>query len=58
MINIIHLVRDHWGVALFPIGFMVGWYFDNRNDEKLAIFRNKSKLFQRELKPDEDTVWK
>ncbi|XP_070609230.1 NADH dehydrogenase [ubiquinone] 1 beta subcomplex subunit 1 [Erythrolamprus reginae] len=56
--NIIHLVRDHWPLTLCPIGFLVGWYFDRKNDEKLALFRNRSKLYQRELKPGEDTTWK
>uniref|UniRef100_A0A8C5S9Z1 NADH dehydrogenase [ubiquinone] 1 beta subcomplex subunit 1 n=1 Tax=Laticauda laticaudata TaxID=8630 RepID=A0A8C5S9Z1_LATLA len=45
--NIILLVRDHWPLALCPLGFLVGWYFDKQHDEKLAIFRNKSKLYQR-----------
>ncbi|ETE64346.1 NADH dehydrogenase [ubiquinone] 1 beta subcomplex subunit 1, partial [Ophiophagus hannah] len=56
--NIIHLVRDHWPLALCPLGFLVGWYFDKQHDEKLATFRNKSKLYQRELKPGEDAIWK
>uniref|UniRef100_A0A7N5JG43 NADH dehydrogenase [ubiquinone] 1 beta subcomplex subunit 1 n=1 Tax=Ailuropoda melanoleuca TaxID=9646 RepID=A0A7N5JG43_AILME len=56
--NIIHLVRDHWPLTLCPIGFLVGWYFDKKHDEKLAIFRNKSKLYQRELRPGEDSIWK
>ncbi|XP_039202910.1 NADH dehydrogenase [ubiquinone] 1 beta subcomplex subunit 1 isoform X1 [Crotalus tigris] len=56
--NVIHLVRDHWPLALCPLGFLVGWYFDKKNDEKMAIFRNKSKLYQRELKPGEDAIWK
>ncbi|XP_058024605.1 NADH dehydrogenase [ubiquinone] 1 beta subcomplex subunit 1 [Ahaetulla prasina] len=55
---IIQLVRDLWPLTLCPLGFLVGWYFDKKNDEKLAIFRNKSKLYQRELKPGEDAIWK
>lgn len=47
MVNIIKIVRDFWPVTLVPIGFMVGWYFDVRYDEKMSGFRNKSKLYQR-----------
>ncbi|KAJ7345115.1 hypothetical protein JRQ81_001065 [Phrynocephalus forsythii] len=58
MANILQLVRDHWAVSLVPLGFLVGWYFDRRNDEKLALYRNKSKLFERPLKPGEDVTWR
>ncbi|XP_015282710.1 PREDICTED: NADH dehydrogenase [ubiquinone] 1 beta subcomplex subunit 1 [Gekko japonicus] len=58
MVNVIHFVREWWPVTLVPIGFMVGWYFDRKNDEKLTTFRNKSKLFQRELKPGEEVTWR
>lgn len=47
MVNIIQLVREHWVVALVPLGIVVGTYLDRKNDEKLTLFRNKSKLFQR-----------
>nr|XP_060612561.1 NADH dehydrogenase [ubiquinone] 1 beta subcomplex subunit 1 [Anolis sagrei ordinatus] len=58
MVNILQLVRDHWALTLVPIGFVVGCYFDRRNDEKLSFFRNKSKLYHRELKPGEEVTWK
>ncbi|XP_032998413.1 NADH dehydrogenase [ubiquinone] 1 beta subcomplex subunit 1-like [Lacerta agilis] len=58
MVNILHLVRGHWAVTLVPIGFVLGCYLDRRNDEKMALFRNKSKLFQRELKPGEEVTWR
>ncbi|XP_032996817.1 NADH dehydrogenase [ubiquinone] 1 beta subcomplex subunit 1 isoform X1 [Lacerta agilis] len=58
MVNILHLVRDHWAITLVPIGFVLGCYLDRRNDEKMALFRNKSKLFQRELKPGEEVTWR
>ncbi|XP_044293033.1 NADH dehydrogenase [ubiquinone] 1 beta subcomplex subunit 1 [Varanus komodoensis] len=57
MVNIIQLVRDHWPMTLVPLGFVLGIYFDRVNDEKLALFKNKSKLYQRELKPGEE-AWK
>ncbi|XP_060117858.1 NADH dehydrogenase [ubiquinone] 1 beta subcomplex subunit 1 [Heteronotia binoei] len=58
MVNIMQYVRECWAMTLVPLGFMVGWYFDKREDEKLSAFRNKSKLFQRELKPGEEVTWK
>ncbi|XP_066484647.1 NADH dehydrogenase [ubiquinone] 1 beta subcomplex subunit 1 [Tiliqua scincoides] len=58
MVNFIHLVREHWVLALVPLGIVAGCYFDRKNDEKLTQFRNKSKLFQRELKPGEEVTWK
>lgn len=58
MVNIIQLVRDHWVWTLVPIGIVVGCYFDRKNDEKLTLYRNKSKLFQRELKEGEEVTWK
>ncbi|XP_028363571.1 NADH dehydrogenase [ubiquinone] 1 beta subcomplex subunit 1 isoform X1 [Phyllostomus discolor] len=56
--NLIQLVRDHWVHVLVPMGFAVGWYLDRRNEEKLTGFRNKSLLFKRELRPDEEVTWK
>ncbi|XP_053232571.1 NADH dehydrogenase [ubiquinone] 1 beta subcomplex subunit 1 isoform X1 [Podarcis raffonei] len=58
MVNILHLVREHWALSLVPIGFVLGCYLDRKNDEKMALFRNKSKLFQRELKPGEEVTWR
>ncbi|KAI5162533.1 Nadh Dehydrogenase [Ubiquinone] 1 Beta Subcomplex Subunit 1 [Manis pentadactyla] len=29
-----------------------------KNDEKLTAFRNKSVLFKRELRPNEEVTWK
>uniref|UniRef100_A0A670HK41 NADH dehydrogenase [ubiquinone] 1 beta subcomplex subunit 1 n=1 Tax=Podarcis muralis TaxID=64176 RepID=A0A670HK41_PODMU len=57
MVNILHLVRDHWAVTLVPIGLVLGCYFDRKKDEKMSLFGNKSKLFQRELKPEKKR-WK
>ncbi|XP_048341181.1 NADH dehydrogenase [ubiquinone] 1 beta subcomplex subunit 1 [Sphaerodactylus townsendi] len=58
MVNVLNFIREYWGYSLVPLGFVVGWYFDKREDEKLSAFRNKSKLFQRELKPGEEVTWK
>ncbi|XP_037541500.1 NADH dehydrogenase [ubiquinone] 1 beta subcomplex subunit 1-like isoform X2 [Nematolebias whitei] len=48
----------HWSFVLVPMGFVIGWYLDNREDENMTIFRNKSTLYKRELKPGETETWK
>lgn len=58
MMNVIQIVRDHWVHILVPMGFVLGCYLDRRNDEKLTAFRNKSLLFKRELRPNEEVTWK
>ncbi|XP_053330714.1 NADH dehydrogenase [ubiquinone] 1 beta subcomplex subunit 1 [Spea bombifrons] len=58
MVNIVGLVRDHWVNVFLPIGFAIGWYLDRRNNEKLSTFRNKSMLYKRELKPNEEVTWR
>ncbi|XP_055461074.1 NADH dehydrogenase [ubiquinone] 1 beta subcomplex subunit 1-like [Psammomys obesus] len=56
--NLFQLVRDHWVHILVPSGFIFGCYLDRRDDEKLTAFRNKSMLFQRELRSNEEVIWK
>eukprot|EP00071_Canis_lupus_P042799 XP_022276356.1 NADH dehydrogenase [ubiquinone] 1 beta subcomplex subunit 1 [Canis lupus familiaris] len=56
--NVIQIVRDHWVHILVPMGFVLGCYLDRKNDEKLTAFRNKSLLFRRELRPNEEVTWK
>ncbi|XP_077179639.1 NADH dehydrogenase [ubiquinone] 1 beta subcomplex subunit 1 [Paroedura picta] len=58
MVNIISFVKEYWTFTFLPFGFIVGCYLDRRSDAKLTAFRNKSKLFQRELKPGEEVTWK
>ncbi|XP_030175679.1 NADH dehydrogenase [ubiquinone] 1 beta subcomplex subunit 1 isoform X1 [Lynx canadensis] len=58
MMNVIQIVRDHWVHILVPVGFVLGCYLDKKNDEKLTAFRNKSLLFKRELRPNEEVTWK
>lgn len=58
MMNLLQVVRDHWIHVLVPVGFVFGYYLDRKNDEKLAAFRNKSLLYKRELKPNEEVTWK
>ncbi|KAM9840002.1 NADH dehydrogenase [ubiquinone] 1 beta subcomplex subunit 1 [Aulostomus maculatus] len=54
----VSLVRDHWVHILVPMGFVIGWYMDKQQDQKLTAFRNKSALYSRELKPGEEFTWK
>uniref|UniRef100_UPI001659F639 NADH dehydrogenase [ubiquinone] 1 beta subcomplex subunit 1-like n=1 Tax=Halichoerus grypus TaxID=9711 RepID=UPI001659F639 len=56
--NVIQIVCDHWVHILVPMGFVLGCYLDGKNDEKLTAFRNKSLLFKRELRPNEEVTWK
>ncbi|TMS12201.1 NADH dehydrogenase [ubiquinone] 1 beta subcomplex subunit 1 [Larimichthys crocea] len=58
MVNFVALAREHWVNILVPMGFVIGWYFDRQQDQKLTAFRNKSALFSRELKPGEEVTWK
>ncbi|XP_052515951.1 NADH dehydrogenase [ubiquinone] 1 beta subcomplex subunit 1 [Budorcas taxicolor] len=58
MMNLLQVVRDHWIHVLVPVGFVFGYYLDKKNDEKLTAFRNKSLLYERELKPNEEVTWK
>lgn len=47
MVNFAQAVRDHWVHILVPLGFVIGCYWDRKNDEKLTAFRNKSLLYRR-----------
>lgn len=47
MVNFVALAREHWVNILVPMGFVVGWYLDKQQDQKLTAFRNKSALFSR-----------
>ena len=58
MMNLLQVVRDHWIHVLVPVGFVFGYYLDRKNDEKLTAFWNKSLLYKRELKPNEEVTWK
>ncbi|XP_076777481.1 NADH dehydrogenase [ubiquinone] 1 beta subcomplex subunit 1 isoform X1 [Arvicanthis niloticus] len=56
--TLFHLVREHWVHIFVPAGFLFGCYLDRKDDEKLTAFRNKSMLFRRELRPNEEVTWK
>ncbi|XP_048192602.1 NADH dehydrogenase [ubiquinone] 1 beta subcomplex subunit 1-like, partial [Perognathus longimembris pacificus] len=44
----------HWVHILIPLGFLFGYYLDKKGDEKLTVFLNKSTLYRRELRPNEE----
>ncbi|CAO2594534.1 NADH dehydrogenase [ubiquinone] 1 beta subcomplex subunit 1 [Lemmus lemmus] len=58
MMTLLQLVREHWVHKLVPVGFVFGCYLDRRDDGKLTAFQNKSMLFQRALRPNEEVTWK
>ncbi|XP_039325162.1 NADH dehydrogenase [ubiquinone] 1 beta subcomplex subunit 1 [Saimiri boliviensis] len=58
MVSFIQFVRDLWVGIFVPVGFVLGCYLDRKNDEKLTAFRNKSMLYKRELRPNEEYTWK
>lgn len=46
----------HYG--LFPItGYLFGMYLDRQETERLALFRDKSALYGRVLKENEQPSW-
>lgn len=57
MVNIIAHIREAWTYVLLPVGVAVGYYLDRWNNSRMELYKNKSRLFQRELKPDEE-AWK
>ncbi|XP_061429833.1 NADH dehydrogenase [ubiquinone] 1 beta subcomplex subunit 1 [Lethenteron reissneri] len=54
----LQLVRETWPLMLVPLGFVIGWRLDRHFDSTMVDYRNKSKLFARELKPGETETWK
>uniref|UniRef100_UPI001E1AFA0B NADH dehydrogenase [ubiquinone] 1 beta subcomplex subunit 1-like n=1 Tax=Jaculus jaculus TaxID=51337 RepID=UPI001E1AFA0B len=58
MTNFLQLGHDHWFHTLVPNGYVFGCCLDRKSDEKPTAFRNKSMLFRRELRPNEEITWK
>ncbi|XP_041831985.1 NADH dehydrogenase [ubiquinone] 1 beta subcomplex subunit 1-like [Melanotaenia boesemani] len=58
MVNVAAVARGYWGHIFVPLGFVIGWYLDRQQDQKLTAFRNKSALYSRELKPGEEVTWR
>ncbi|XP_036126083.1 NADH dehydrogenase [ubiquinone] 1 beta subcomplex subunit 1-like [Molossus molossus] len=57
--NLNQIVCDHGVHILVPMGLVLGFYLDRRNDENLTAFRDKGGLlFKRKLRPSEEVTWK
>jgi NADH dehydrogenase (ubiquinone) 1 beta subcomplex subunit 1 len=51
-------VTRQYVFAAIPMGgFMLGWWLDRKETERMVRFRDKSALFGRELKPGEKPSW-
>nr|XP_039328179.1 LOW QUALITY PROTEIN: NADH dehydrogenase [ubiquinone] 1 beta subcomplex subunit 1-like [Saimiri boliviensis boliviensis] len=57
-VNLLQIVQDDWVHVLVPVGFVIGCYLDRKSDEKLTVFQNKSMLFKRESRPNEEVTCK
>ncbi|XP_030577337.1 NADH dehydrogenase [ubiquinone] 1 beta subcomplex subunit 1 [Archocentrus centrarchus] len=58
MVNLATFAREYWAHIFVPMGFVIGWYLDRQQDQKLTACRNKSALYKRELKPGEEVTWR
>ncbi|XP_076263850.1 NADH dehydrogenase (ubiquinone) MNLL subunit [Rhynchophorus ferrugineus] len=46
-----------WMVTIPVTGFVIGWYLDRLETERLSYFRDKSALYGRILKEGEKPSW-
>jgi NADH dehydrogenase (ubiquinone) 1 beta subcomplex subunit 1 len=51
------ITRQYVYAAVPMSGFMLGWWLDRKETERMIRFRDKSALFGRELKPGEKPSW-
>jgi NADH dehydrogenase (ubiquinone) 1 beta subcomplex subunit 1 len=51
------ITRQYVFAAIPMGGFMLGWWLDRKETERMVRFRDKSALFGRELKPGEKPSW-
>ncbi|XP_043925633.1 NADH dehydrogenase [ubiquinone] 1 beta subcomplex subunit 1-like [Protopterus annectens] len=58
MVNLVGMLREQWAAILDPLSFVIGCYWDRKNDEKVTAFRSNSALYCKELKPGEEVAWK
>ncbi|XP_043314228.1 LOW QUALITY PROTEIN: NADH dehydrogenase [ubiquinone] 1 beta subcomplex subunit 1-like [Cervus canadensis] len=58
IINLLQVVHDRWVHILVPMEFAFGCYLDKNNDEKLTAFQNRSLLYKKTLKSNEEVTWK
>ncbi|XP_025996049.1 NADH dehydrogenase [ubiquinone] 1 beta subcomplex subunit 1 [Solenopsis invicta] len=52
-----HIWKMYW-TLIFPFaGFMIGYKLERMETERMTMFRDKSALYGRELKPGEPPSW-
>ncbi|CAH1262822.1 NDUFB1 [Branchiostoma lanceolatum] len=52
------IAKDYWTLSFPLAGVLFGMWLNNyESTHKLATYKNKSMLFQRELKPGEKEPW-
>ncbi|KDR07695.1 hypothetical protein L798_02749 [Zootermopsis nevadensis] len=51
------ITRQYLYFAVPMTGFMLGWWLDRMETERMTLFRDKSALFGRELKPGDKPSW-
>lgn len=52
-----HIWKLYW-TLVFPLtGFLIGYKLDLMETERMTMFRDKSALYGRELKPGEPPTW-
>lgn len=54
---VLHLVREFWWISVPFAAAAIGMYIDKQQSVRYSGLKNKTKLFERELKPGED-AWK
>ena len=57
MLSMFGITRQYaWGVLPF-IGFGLGWFLDQKETERMTIFRDRSALYGRKLEAGEKPSW-
>uniref|UniRef100_UPI003590213A NADH dehydrogenase [ubiquinone] 1 beta subcomplex subunit 1 n=1 Tax=Myxine glutinosa TaxID=7769 RepID=UPI003590213A len=56
--TMLQLIREFWPVGFLPLGFFIGSILDRHFDSQLASYRNKSRMYRRELRENETETWK
>ena len=45
-----------WGILPF-IGFGIGWFLDNKETERMTIYRDRSSLYGGNVQPGQQPSW-
>ncbi|XP_037920832.1 NADH dehydrogenase [ubiquinone] 1 beta subcomplex subunit 1 [Hermetia illucens] len=54
---VLGLTKQYAWLALPMLGFTIGWYLDNKETQRMTMFRDKSALYGRALKEGEAPSW-